>query len=102
MSQSSSWAEEGRQNTTYSQKRGAAPCFRTGSYSAQKGATLRTFISHTISEATNRVFDTNGLVTILNDEAMRNTRNKAAHDEVPSRDEAHKARSWTMQILRQV
>jgi len=39
---------------------------------------------------------------ILNNEAMRNIRNKAAHDEVLSRDEAQEARSWAMQILRLV
>jgi hypothetical protein len=33
---------------------------------------------------------------------MRNIRNKAAHDEVLNRDEAQEARSWAMQILRQV
>jgi hypothetical protein len=38
----------------------------------------------------------------LNDEAMRNIRNKAAHDKVLGRDEAQEARSWAMQILRQV
>jgi hypothetical protein len=63
---------------------------------------LRNFLSHTIRDATNRVFGTHGLVTLLNNAAMRDIRNKAAHDEVLSRDEAQEARVWAMQILRQV
>jgi len=70
--------------------------------SSSRETALRTFISHTIPDAANRVFGTNGLVTILQDETMRNIRNKAAHDEVLSCDEAQEARSWAMQILRQV
>jgi hypothetical protein len=70
--------------------------------SSSRETALRTFISHTIPDAANRVFGTNGLVTILQDETIRNIRNKAAHDEVLSRDEAQEARSWAMQILRQV
>jgi hypothetical protein len=70
--------------------------------SSSRETALRTFISHTIPDAANRVFGTNGLVTILQDETMRNIRNKAAHDEVLNRDEAQEARSWAMQILRQV
>jgi hypothetical protein len=38
-------------------------------------------------------------VSILNDEQMRDIRNKAAHDEVLSRDEAQQTRSWAMKIL---
>ena len=70
--------------------------------SSSRETALRTFINHTIPDAANRVFGTNGLVTILQDETMRNIRNKAAHDEVLNRDEAQEARSWAMQILRQV
>jgi hypothetical protein len=39
------------------------------------------------------VVGTYGLVTILNDNAMRDIRNKAAHDAVLSRDEAQQAQS---------
>jgi hypothetical protein len=70
--------------------------------SSSKETALRTFISHTIPDATTRIVGTHGLVTLLNNEAMRDIRNKAAHDEVLSRNEAQEARSWAMQILRQV
>jgi hypothetical protein len=70
--------------------------------SSSQETALRNFISRTIPDATNRVFGTNGLVTVLNDDAMRDIRNKAAHDEVLSRNEAQEARVWAMQILRQV
>lgn len=43
--------------------------------------------------------DVDGLATTLNDEAMRDVRNKAAHDEVISRDEAGQARVWAFEIL---
>jgi len=42
------------------------------------------------------------LVATLNDEGMLDIRNKAAHDEVLSRDEAQQTRAWAMQILEQV
>jgi hypothetical protein len=70
--------------------------------SSSQETALRNFISRTIPDATNRVFGTHGLVTVLNNDAMRDIRNKAAHDEVLSRDEAQEARAWAMQILRQV
>jgi hypothetical protein len=63
---------------------------------------LRNCISRTIPDATNRVFGTHGIITILNDDAMRDIRNKAAHDEVLRRDEAQQTRAWALQILRQV
>jgi hypothetical protein len=43
--------------------------------------------------------DVDGLATTLNDETMRDVRNKAAHDEVISRDEAGQARAWAFEIL---
>jgi hypothetical protein len=70
--------------------------------SSSQETALRSFVSRTIPDATNRIFGTHGLVTILNNDAMRDIRNKAAHDEVLSRDEAQEARVWAMQILRQV
>jgi hypothetical protein len=36
---------------------------------------------------------------IMDDEEMRDGRNKAAHDEVLSRYEAQQTRSWAMKIL---
>lgn len=63
---------------------------------------LQNFISRTILDATKRVFGMHGLITLLNDDAMRDIRNKAAHDEVLNRDEAQQTRAWAMQILRQV
>ncbi len=68
---------------------------------SRRSYTLRNFISRTIPDATNRVFGTNGLVTVLNDDAMRDIRNKAAHDEVLSHDEAKQTRVWARRILGQ-
>jgi hypothetical protein len=70
--------------------------------SSSQETALRNFISRTILDATTHVFGPYGLVTLLNNEAMRDIRNKAAHDEVLSRDEAQETRAWAMQILRQV
>ena len=63
---------------------------------------LRTFISRIYPDAVQRVFGDKGLVATLNDEGMLDIRNKAAHDEVLSRDEAQQTRAWAMQILEQV
>lgn len=67
-----------------------------GSYmiilSSSKETALRRFLGRSLP-------DVEGLVTILNDEAMRDVRNKAAHDEVLSRDEASQARTWALGIL---
>jgi hypothetical protein len=70
--------------------------------SSSRETALRNFISHIYSDAATRMFGAHGLVTILNDEEMRNIRNKAAHDEVLSREEAQQTRSWAMQVLGQV
>jgi hypothetical protein len=70
--------------------------------SSSQETALRNFISRTIPDATTRVFGSHGLVTVLNNAVMRDIRNKAAHDEVLSRDEAQQTRVWAMQILRQV
>jgi hypothetical protein len=70
--------------------------------SSSQETALRNFISRTIPDATNRVFGTYGLVTVLNDDAVRDIRNKAAHDEVLGRDEAKQTRVWAMRILGQV
>ncbi|MCB9451455.1 MAG: Eco57I restriction-modification methylase domain-containing protein [Anaerolineaceae bacterium] len=68
-----------------------------GSYmiilSSSRETALRGFISRIVS-------DVEGLATTLNDTAMRDVRNKAAHDEVLSRDEAQQTRTWAMDILR--
>ena len=53
---------------------------------------LQTFISRIYPDAAQRVFGAKGLVAILNDEGMLDIRNKAAHDEVLSRDEAQQTR----------
>jgi hypothetical protein len=70
-----------------------------GSYmiilASSKERALRKFISAALD-------DVEGLVTVLNDDIMRETRNKAAHDEVLSRDEAHQTRAWALQILASV
>jgi hypothetical protein len=67
--------------------------------SSSRETALRNFINRMYSDAATRVFGAQGLVTILNDDEMRDIRNKAAHDEVLSRDEAQQTRSWTMKIL---
>jgi hypothetical protein len=67
-----------------------------GSYmiilSSSRETALRNFMGRSLS-------DVEGLITILNDEAMRDVRNKAAHDEVLTRDEARQARMWALGIL---
>jgi hypothetical protein len=63
---------------------------------------LQTFISRIYPNAAQRVFGAQGLVATLNDEGMLDIRNKAAHDEVLSRNEAQQTRAWAMQILGQV
>jgi hypothetical protein len=63
---------------------------------------LQMFIRRIYPDAAQRVFGAKGLVAILNDEGMLDIRNKAAHDEVLSRDEAQQTRAWAMQILGQV
>jgi Eco57I restriction-modification methylase/TaqI-like C-terminal specificity domain len=67
--------------------------------SSSEEIALRNFISRMYADAATRVFGAQGLVKILNDGEMRDIRNKAAHDEVLSRDEAHQTRSWTLKIL---
>jgi hypothetical protein len=39
------------------------------------------------------------LADVLNDKVMREVRNKAAHDEVLTKDEARQARTWAIGIL---
>jgi hypothetical protein len=70
--------------------------------SSSRETALRNFINRMYSDAATRVFGTEGLVTILNDEDMRDICNKAAHDEVLSRDEAQQTRTWVMKLLGQV
>jgi hypothetical protein len=60
--------------------------------SSGKETALRTFAGRVIR-------DMDVLATTLNDDAMRDVRNKAAHDEVISRDEAGQARAWALGIL---
>ncbi len=67
--------------------------------SSSRETALRGFISRMYADAATRMFGAQGLVNILNDEEMRDIRNKAAHDEVLSRDEAQQTRSWAMKIL---
>jgi hypothetical protein len=70
--------------------------------SSTRETALRNFISRIYTDAATRMFGTQGLVAILSDEEMRDIRNKAAHDEVLSRDEAQQTRSWAIQILGRV
>ncbi|MDX2136479.1 MAG: Eco57I restriction-modification methylase domain-containing protein [Chloroflexota bacterium] len=67
-----------------------------GSYmiilSSNRETALRGFISRIVS-------DVEALATTLNDTTMRDVRNKAAHDEVLSRDEAQQTRTWAIGIL---
>ena len=70
-----------------------------GSYmiilSSSKEVALQNFMARALPDASR-------LVTILDDEAMREVRNKAAHDEVLSRDEARQARAWAIGVLEMV
>jgi hypothetical protein len=70
--------------------------------SSTRETALRNFISRIYIDAATSMFGAQGLVAILNDEEMRDIRNKAAHDEVLSRDEAQQTRSWVMKLLAQV
>lgn len=67
-----------------------------GSYmiilNSSKEVALRNFMARSLPDA-------NRLITLLDDEAMREVRNKAAHDEVLSRDEARQARTWAIGVL---
>lgn len=67
--------------------------------SSSKETALRRFINGLVSDASNRFFGNRGLVEILNDDEMRDIRNKAAHAEAVGRDEAAKVREWTLAIL---
>jgi hypothetical protein len=69
------------------------------SLSSTRETALRNFISRIYADAATRMFGAQGLVVILNDEEMRDIRNKAAHDEVLSRDEAQQTRTWVMKLL---
>jgi hypothetical protein len=60
--------------------------------SSSKETALRSTMQYTIP-------DVDGFVAVLTDAAMRDVRNKAAHDEVLSRDEARQARAWAVGIL---
>lgn len=66
---------------------------------SSKETALRSFISSRFANAASVIFGTNGMAEALGDEAMRTIRNKAAHDEVISRDEASAIRAWVMGIL---
>ncbi len=67
-----------------------------GSYmiilSSRRETALRAFVQPIIG-------DLDGLAAMLNDDAMREVRNKAAHEDVISRDEAAQARAWAIGIL---
>jgi hypothetical protein len=77
-----------------------------GSYmiilSSTREVALRNFINRQIADAANRVWGADGLATILNDTAMRDIRNKAAHDDVLTRAEAQQIRAWAISILGRV
>ncbi len=67
-----------------------------GSYmiilSSGKETALRNFMARSLRNVER-------MTTTFNDEAIRDIRNKAAHDEVVSRDEAHQIRVWCVHIL---
>jgi hypothetical protein len=67
-----------------------------GSYmiilSSSKEGALRAFVGASMP-------DVAALAARLNDEAVRAIRNKAAHDEIVTRDEAQQARAWALGIL---
>ncbi|XSG77558.1 Eco57I restriction-modification methylase domain-containing protein [Herpetosiphon llansteffanensis] len=59
---------------------------------------LRGFVSQRFSER--NMFGPGGLAETLNNDSMRQLRNKAAHDEVIPRSEAEQLRAWALQVLR--
>ncbi len=77
-----------------------------GSYmiilSSTKETALRGFVNRQIADAVHRVWGATGLVTILDDTAMRDIRNKAAHDDVLTRADAQQIRGWAISILGRV
>jgi Eco57I restriction-modification methylase len=70
--------------------------------SSSKETALRAFIGRQIAEAARRVFGSDGAVSILNDDAMRDIRNKAAHADVLTRDDAQRTRDWALRVLAQM
>ena len=60
--------------------------------SSRSETALRNFASRIIP-------DVDGSAKTLNDQRMRELRNKAAHDEVLSRDEADQTLAWALAIL---
>ena len=66
---------------------------------SSKETALRSFVAEQISDAGQRVFGAQGLVQLLGDSAIRDTRNDAAHDEVLSRADAQRVRTWALGVL---
>ncbi len=67
--------------------------------SSSKEIALRSFVSLQIADAATRVYGPSGMAKTLNDNAIRDIRNKAAHAEVIIRSEAQQVRVWTIGIL---
>jgi len=63
---------------------------------------LRRFVESQITDAPTRFYGKGGVVSLLNDQAMVDIRNAAAHDERLERTSAQRMRDWAFQILGQV
>jgi hypothetical protein len=70
--------------------------------SSSKEPALRRFIESQVSNADTRFYGGGGVVGLLNDQAMVDIRNAAAHDERLGRDAAERMRAWALAILRGV
>jgi len=68
--------------------------------SSSREPALRRFVESQIPDAPTRFYGSGGVVSLLNDQAMIDIRNAAAHDERLERDAAQQMRAWAFDILR--
>ncbi|MCB0070298.1 MAG: hypothetical protein KDE20_02520, partial [Caldilineaceae bacterium] len=69
---------------------------------SSKEVALRSFAGRSFAHAESSIFGDDGVAGLLNDEASLALRNRAAHDEVLSREDAQTARAWALAILARV
>ena len=75
---------------------------RTGYKAGALAHALRGFAGRSFAHAESSIFGDDGVAGLLNDEASLALRNRAAHDEVLSREDAQTARAWALAILARV
>lgn len=61
---------------------------------------LRQFAATQFASAETALFSQSGVLGLLQDDANITLRNKAAHDEVLSKEDARNGRAWALNILR--